>query len=272
MRLPRVRDRAAYDAVLSVEMIEAVGHEYWPTYFGTIDRLLAPGGRVGIQAITMPHDRMLATRAPTPGSTSTSSPAASCPRSRRSSRSPASTPRCGSTGRLSLGDHYAETLRQWDQVPRRAGRVLDLGFDETFVRMWHFYLEYSRAGFASGYLDVDRRGDAAALLDVRPGQHVLDVGAGSGWTTALLARLVGPDGVADVELVPDLAAWGAANLAATDQPWASLVEALPGVLGLPDHAPYDRILVSAEPARMPEELVTQLATDGGAMVIPVARG
>ena len=51
-----------YDAVVSVEMIEAVGWEYWRTYFETIDRVLAPGGRVAIQAITMPHDRMLATR------------------------------------------------------------------------------------------------------------------------------------------------------------------------------------------------------------------
>ncbi|MFL6159140.1 MAG: SAM-dependent methyltransferase, partial [Marmoricola sp.] len=51
-----------YDAVVSVEMIEAVGHDYWPTYFSTIDRALAPGGRVAIQAITMPHQRMLATR------------------------------------------------------------------------------------------------------------------------------------------------------------------------------------------------------------------
>jgi cyclopropane-fatty-acyl-phospholipid synthase len=51
-----------YDAVVSVEMIEAVGEEYWPTYFGTINRLLRPRGRVGLQAITMPHDRMVATR------------------------------------------------------------------------------------------------------------------------------------------------------------------------------------------------------------------
>jgi len=52
----------SYDAVLSVEMIEAVGERYWPAYFTAIDRLLAPGGRAGLQAITMPHDRMLATR------------------------------------------------------------------------------------------------------------------------------------------------------------------------------------------------------------------
>ena len=51
-----------YDVVLSVEMIEAVGERYWPAYFSAIDRLLAPGGKAGLQAITMPHDRMLATR------------------------------------------------------------------------------------------------------------------------------------------------------------------------------------------------------------------
>ena len=54
--------RGSYDAVVSVEMIEAVGERYWPTYFTALDRLLEPGGRVGLQAITMPHDRMLATR------------------------------------------------------------------------------------------------------------------------------------------------------------------------------------------------------------------
>ncbi len=108
------------------------------------------------------------------------------------------------------------------------------------------------------------------LLDVGVGQHVLDVGAGSGWTTALLAHLTGPSGsVRGVELEPDLAQWGAANLLATGQPWAGIELARAGVLGLPDHAPYDRILVSAEPRRLPQTLVDQLA-DGGRMVIPVA--
>ena len=51
-----------YDAIVSVEMIEAVGEAYWPAYFATLDRLLAPGGKVSIQTITMAHDRLLATR------------------------------------------------------------------------------------------------------------------------------------------------------------------------------------------------------------------
>lgn len=108
------------------------------------------------------------------------------------------------------------------------------------------------------------------LLDVRAGQSVLDVGAGSGWTTALLAHLSGPAGrVRGVELEPDLATFGAANLAATRQPWATLETAAPGLLGLPDHSPYDRILVSAEPSELPSALVDQLG-DLGRLVIPVA--
>lgn len=108
------------------------------------------------------------------------------------------------------------------------------------------------------------------LLDVRPGQRVLDVGAGSGWTTALLAHLVGPGGaVVGVELQPELASWGAANLAACDLPWACLLAADPERLGRPDAAPFDRILVSAAARTMPQPLVEQLADDG-VLVCPVA--
>lgn len=108
------------------------------------------------------------------------------------------------------------------------------------------------------------------LLDVRPGQRVLDVGAGSGWTTALLAHLVGPDGsVLGVELHPALARWGAANVAASGRAWAELREARPDVLGWPEAGPYERILVSAEAERLPGALVDQLTT-GGVLVVPVA--
>lgn len=107
------------------------------------------------------------------------------------------------------------------------------------------------------------------LLDARSGRRVLDVGSGSGWTTALLAHVVGPSGeVVGVELEPELVRFGTDNLVATDQQWAHIEAAAPGELGDPDHAPYDRILVSAEALEFPSALVDQLADDG-VMVIPV---
>ena len=112
--------------------------------------------------------------------------------------------------------------------------------------------------------------DMLRLLAVEPGHRVLDVGAGSGWATALLAHLTGPTGeVVGVELEPELVTFGSANLARTHQPWASIRQAAPGVLGVPERAPYDRILVSAEPRELPAALVDQL-TEEGRLVIPVA--
>ena len=105
-------------------------------------------------------------------------------------------------------------------------------------------------------------------LDPAPGDKVLDIGAGSGWTTALLAQLVGEAGtVYGVELVPRLVAFGRANLSKYNLPNASIVQATP-TLGLPTNAPFDRILVSASTKHVPSELVAQLSIPG-TLIIPV---
>ena len=107
------------------------------------------------------------------------------------------------------------------------------------------------------------------LLEVPPRAKILDVGSGSGWTTALLAYLTGSEGsVLGLELNPELAQWGAANLSAQNMDWARIEQARPGELGHPVAGGYDRILVSAAASTLPHVLVVQLA-QGGRMVIPV---
>ncbi len=108
------------------------------------------------------------------------------------------------------------------------------------------------------------------LLRVPEGATVLDVGSGSGWTTALLAQLTGPKGsVTGVDVVPELVAMGQQNVAGLNLPWARIRPAVPHQLGLPDDGPFDRILVSAEPGDIPKELEAQLAV-GGRMVLPAS--
>jgi protein-L-isoaspartate(D-aspartate) O-methyltransferase len=107
------------------------------------------------------------------------------------------------------------------------------------------------------------------LLDPQPGDRVLDVGSGSGWTAALLAHLVGPTGeVIGVEVVPELVEFARHNLRAQGVP-VRVELATEGVLGLPDEAPFDRILVSAGASRLPRSLADQLVV-GGVLVVPVA--
>lgn len=146
---------ASYDAVVSVEMIEAVGAEFWPAYFRTLDHVLAPGGKVALQAITLPHERMLATRSTHTFITKYVFPGGALPSVRAIEETAARHTALRIEDDLAMGPHYARTLQLWDEAfVAAAPRVGALGFDETFRRMWHFYLEYCRAGFAAGYIDV----------------------------------------------------------------------------------------------------------------------
>jgi cyclopropane-fatty-acyl-phospholipid synthase len=144
-----------YDAIVSVEMIEAVGEEFWPTYFSSLDRLLAPGGRVAIQSILMAHDRYRATRSSFGWIQKHIFPGGLIP----SLQAIDETVREHTGLRVAqvhaFGPDYAETLRRWRQeFVARWPHVETLGFDETFRRKWEFYLAYCEAGFTTGYLDV----------------------------------------------------------------------------------------------------------------------
>ncbi|WP_370882650.1 class I SAM-dependent methyltransferase [Kineosporia succinea] len=146
--------QGVYDAIVSVEMIEAVGEAYWPTYFATIDRCLAPGGSAGIQAITMPHDRLIVSRRTWTWIQKYVFPGGLIPSVEAFRHAVAGTS-LRVTSDLSFGPAYAETLRLWrERFTAASGELEALGFDEIFHRMWTFYLAYSEAGFRSRYLDV----------------------------------------------------------------------------------------------------------------------
>jgi cyclopropane-fatty-acyl-phospholipid synthase len=156
IRVQDYRDATGtYDAIVSVEMVEAVGERWWRTYFRTLDQCLAPGGRIGLQAITMPHDRLLATKASWTWIHKYIFPGGLVPSERAMQDTLADCTSLGVVDRLSFGQSYARTLACWQERFAEAEvEVERLGFDETFRRMWSFYLAYSEAGFRSGYLDV----------------------------------------------------------------------------------------------------------------------
>ena len=142
-----------YDAIVSVEMLEAVGAEYWPTYFAVLDRLLAPGGRAALQTITMPHDRMLATKDIRTWIQKYVFPGGQIP-SLRAVEEALGPTTLRVSGRHRMGDHYAQTLALWRSRFLVRDDLASFGFAPDFPRLWEFYLAYSEAGFRSGYLDL----------------------------------------------------------------------------------------------------------------------
>jgi cyclopropane-fatty-acyl-phospholipid synthase len=160
LRLQDYRDLAAahehepFDAIVSIEMFEAVGREYWDSYFDTLRRCLKPGGRACIQSITIRDDLFDRYLRSTDFIQQYIFPGGLLP---SSSEFEAQARRFGFSveRRLAFGADYAETLRRWRVafLAREQG-VRGLGFDERFMRIWQFYLAYCEAAFALGNTDV----------------------------------------------------------------------------------------------------------------------
>lgn len=144
-----------YDAIVSVEMVEALGREYWPTFMDCVARNLRPGGRAAIQYISM-KESLFESYAESadfiqayifPGGLLI-----------KTSEFRSLAEQRGLTwhDQADFGEHYAETLRLWRENfdAAVADRRLPEGFDERFVRLWRYYLMYCEGGFRGGGIDV----------------------------------------------------------------------------------------------------------------------
>ncbi len=147
-------DDGPYDAICSIEMVEAVGREYWPTYFQAVHRLLKCGGRACIQTIVIDDglfDRYIQStdfiqQYVFPGG------CLPCPREFRRAAEAAG---LRVENEFAFGADYAETLRRWrERFMAQRAAVLQLGFDARFVQIWEFYLAYCEAAFAMGNVNL----------------------------------------------------------------------------------------------------------------------
>ena len=145
---------APFDAICSIEMVEAVGRGYWPEYFQTVARLLKPGGHACIQSIVIADELFERYIGSTdfiqqyvfPGG------CLPCPREFRAQAEAAG---FDVVDEFSFGLDYARTLRIWrDAFLAQEARVLELGFDKRFIRIWEFYLCYCEAAFSQANTSV----------------------------------------------------------------------------------------------------------------------
>ncbi|RTL37377.1 MAG: class I SAM-dependent methyltransferase [Burkholderiales bacterium] len=156
LRLQDYRDIAdePFDAVVSIEMFEAVGREYWDGYFRTVAAKLKRGGRACIQSITIRDDLFERYVRSTDFIQQYIFPGGLLP-SPSQFRLHAERAGLKVVNELAFGSDYAETLRRWRETfLRHDGRVRELGFDTRFMRLWEFYLAYCEAAFAAGNTDV----------------------------------------------------------------------------------------------------------------------
>jgi cyclopropane-fatty-acyl-phospholipid synthase len=146
--------RGQFDRIVSIEMLEAVGHRYFGTYFATIDRLLAPDGLAAIQVITIPEQRYDNYRRRPDFIQRYIFPGGHLPSLEAMSGSMGENSELYVDSAENIGVHYAETLRRWrERFLDNVDEVLALGFDERFVRMWEFYLAYCEGAFLARYIN-----------------------------------------------------------------------------------------------------------------------
>jgi len=155
LRLQDYRDtREKYDHIVSIEMFEAVGERWWPTYFRTLAKALKPGGRAVIQSITIGDELFADYRKGTDFIQQYIFPGGMLP-SPSAFRAAAARQGLAVQGEHAFGEDYARTLAEWRQAfDRNWPRIAALGFDEPFRRLWRLYLCYCEAGFLAGNIDV----------------------------------------------------------------------------------------------------------------------
>lgn len=155
VRIQDYRDvDTVFDAIVSVEMFEAVGAENWPVYFAALRRCLRPGGRAAIQTITIEDGAFDNYRRSADFIQRYIFPGGMLP-SPSAFRARAAAERFAIADEFFFGASYAETIRRWaDAFNKSWYLIARLGFDERFKRMWNFYLSYCEAGFATNRVDV----------------------------------------------------------------------------------------------------------------------
>ena len=162
LRLQDYRDLAAevestgrrYDAIVSIEMFEAVGRSFWPSYFDTLRRCLAPSGRACVQVIVIRDDLFDRYLRTTDFIQQYIFPGGLLP-SAEVFRAEAAKGGLQVVSELAFGTDYARTLALWrESFHAERQRIQALGYDERFMRLWDFYLAYCEAAFTTGQTDV----------------------------------------------------------------------------------------------------------------------
>jgi len=148
-----IRDEP-FDAICSIEMVEAVGQRYWPVYFQTVARLLKPGGHACVQSIVI-DDKLFERYLSSTDFIQQYIFPGGCLPSPSEFRRQAEAAGLEVVDEFSFGPDYAETLRRWrDAFHARQAEVAALGFDERFMRTWEFYLAYCEAAFDTGDISL----------------------------------------------------------------------------------------------------------------------